>query len=154
MGKRFRDFMSVVAVAASCTTLASAAWAGEIVSDPDQAGPETVEEAFDRIYYDNGGTFFENRRPQSTINLVFGPGSLIRNSFPENQIIRDARQVNLFYRDLLEQQVASDPVIRTPDLPNPYSTSVLLLPPFDVNRPLTGSLPARGEFVFETVPLR
>jgi len=40
--------------------------------------------------------------------------------------------VDIVYQNTLEQQVSSDPIIRTQDLPNPYETSILLSPRFNV----------------------
>jgi hypothetical protein len=80
---------------------------------------------------------------------MFGPGSVFKNSFPENEIARDAELINTVYRDALYQQTNNDPYIRTPDLPNPYNTSLLMSPHLNINKLQTGT-----EFRFETVPLR
>ena len=99
--------------------------------------------------------FFENRDFGSQIEFLLGPGSLRKASFPELEISRDAFLVDRLYRDLLDEQVASDPIIRTPDLVNPYSTSLRLNPryralPSDVIPVVT---PATGtEFFFDTLP--
>jgi hypothetical protein len=52
------------------------------------------------------------------------------NAFPEALIADDARRVNEVYKEALLRQVASDPVIRTPDLINPFNTSILTQPSF------------------------
>jgi hypothetical protein len=99
--------------------------------------------------------FFENRDFGSQIELILGPGALGNASFPELEISRDAFLVDLLYRDLLDQQVASDPIIRTPDLYNPYSTSLRLNPRYralpsevvPVVDPINGT-----EFFFDPLP--
>jgi hypothetical protein len=50
------------------------------------------------------------------------------NAFPEALIADDARRVNEVYQETLLRQVASDPLIRTPDLINPFNTSILTQP--------------------------
>ncbi len=90
-------------------------------------GP-TVPQAFEDAAFTSTGNFYENRSLGGQINYLVGPGSLIRNGFPENQIARDARRINQIYRDTLSRQVSTTPVIRTPDLPNPFESSLLLSP--------------------------
>lgn len=93
----------------------------------------TIPEAFERAFFKNDPQFFRNNSIERQVNVIFGPGSLFRNSFPENEISRDARLVHQLYEQVLNQQTSSDPVVRTPDLPNPYSTSILSSPRLDVN---------------------
>jgi hypothetical protein len=83
---------------------------------------ETIPNLFERAFFNESGDFFRNRSPQRQAEFIIGPG------FPDLELERDAELVEDIYRDLLEQQVASDPVLRTPDLPNPYDTSIRLLP--------------------------
>ncbi|HHP7245030.1 MAG TPA: hypothetical protein ACFE0H_10135, partial [Elainellaceae cyanobacterium] len=42
---------------------------------------------------------------------------------------RDGREINEIYNELLDAQVSTTPLIRTPDLVNPYDTSLLSMPP-------------------------
>ncbi len=94
--------------------------------------PDTFEDAF----YSNAGTFFGNRSLGGSLSLLLGIPE-----FPENQITRDARRVDRLYREVLEQQVASDPTIRTPDLPNPFSGSLLTTPLIAAEDPLPPAPP-------------
>lgn len=110
-------------------------------------GSEPINTTFERAFFKNDPEFFRNRSPQRQIDAIFGVGSLLRNSFTENEIRRDAELVDIFYRDLLNQQVSSDPIIRTPDLPNPYGSSILLSPNFNVNNPVQET-----EVIFESQP--
>lgn len=107
----------------------------------------TVQDAFWEAYYRNGRDIFRNRSIGGQVNLILGPGSIIRNSFTENVIARDAELVNSVYNDVFDRQTLSDPTIRTVDLPNPFDTSVLLLP---AGR--AGSQPLGGELILETAP--
>ncbi|MBW4637475.1 MAG: hypothetical protein KME05_04430 [Gloeocapsa sp. UFS-A4-WI-NPMV-4B04] len=110
-------------------------------------GSEPINTTFERAFFKNDPEFFRNRSPQRQIDVIFGVGSLLRNSFTENEIRRDAELVDIFYRDLLNQQVGSDPIIRTPDLQNPYSSSILLSPNSNVNNTVQES-----EVIFESQP--
>lgn len=83
----------------------------------------TIPEAFNRAYYRNDGNFFDNRGVFQGIRLILGIPSYV-----ENAITEDGRNVDRLYKEVLEQQVSSDPVLRTPDLPNPYTGSILTTP--------------------------
>lgn len=83
----------------------------------------TVPEAFHRAFYSHNGNFYDNRGIRESLRLIFGIPHYV-----ENAIYLDGRSVNQLYREVLEQQVASDPVLRTPDLPNPYTGSILTTP--------------------------
>ena len=110
---------------------------------------ETANEVFDRAFFKNDRNFYGNNTVRRQIDWLVGSGSLFRNSFPESEIARDAELVNLVYRDVLNQQVGNDPYIRTPDLPNPYNTSLMMSPRLNSNKLKTGT-----EFRFDTVPPR
>jgi hypothetical protein len=117
--------------------------------DKGTANYETANEVFDRAYFKNDRNFYGNNTFRRQIDWLVGSGSLFRNSFPESEIARDAELVNVVYRDVLNQQVGNDPYIRTPDLPNPYNTSLMMSPRLNSNKLKTGT-----EFRFETVPPR
>ncbi|NEU72949.1 hypothetical protein PI95_010335 [Hassallia byssoidea VB512170] len=110
---------------------------------------ETANEVFDRAFFKNDRNFYGNNTFKRQIDWLVGPGSLFRNSFPESEIARDAELVNVVYRDVLNQQVGNDPYIRTPDLPNPYNTSLMMSPRLNSSKLKTGT-----EFRFDTVPPR
>ncbi|MDJ0733947.1 MAG: hypothetical protein QNJ47_07670 [Nostocaceae cyanobacterium] len=108
---------------------------------------ENTSDAFDRAFFKNDPTIYRNNTLRREIDWMFGPGSILKNSFPENEIARDAELVNIVYRDVLQQQTTSDPYIRTPDLPNPYNTSVMMSPRVNADQLQVGT-----EFRFEQVP--
>lgn len=150
MGGRFQNMMGVLGL-----TISSVAAVGAIISQaaPSNAEPSeqiTVQEAFERTFYSNDKPFFQNRGIGRQIDFFLGQGSLYRNSFIENEMNRDGREVHNLYVDVLNQQVSSDPIIRTPDLPNPYNSSILSFPSAPAfNNSIPGS-----ELLFETTPLR
>jgi hypothetical protein len=113
-------------------------------TSPNSQSPNAVIE---RAFFKEDPNFYGNNTFSRNIDWMFGPGSLFRNSFPENEISRDADLVNTVYRDLLAQQTTSDPILRTPDLPNPYASSLLMSP--QMNRLRVGT-----EFRFDGVQSR
>jgi hypothetical protein len=125
MGVRSKALLGVTTLAVFSTILID----GAIAQDASQRAPSTVEaqpidDAFLDAFYTRGGTFYQNRRPPRNVTWMIGP-------FPENDILADADAVNRLYRVVLEQQGESDPYLRTPDLTNPYDTSLQLLPPYE-----------------------
>lgn len=98
------------------------------IDAPSEFAPvrlDTIPEAFDRAFFNDSGIFYKNRSFPRQLDVILGTGLPGRAAFPELEIERDAKLVNLLYRDALEQQVSSDPVLRTPDLPTPYNSSLL-----------------------------
>ena len=134
MGVRLKSVLSLMALM-TASTVSIAATAQEkpgttfkpLVSIPD---------AVDRAFFGSGENFQDVRRP---IEALIGVPK-----FPENAIARDGANIHRIYRDLLHQQVSGGPIIRTVDLPNPYNTSILLLPKTNVSNRVVGS-----ELVFE-----
>jgi hypothetical protein len=110
---------------------------------------ETASDSMERAFFKNDPNFYRNNSFKRELDLILGSGSLFRNSFPENEIARDAELVNTVYRDVMMQQATNDPYIRTPDLPNPYNTSLMMSPRLNQGKLRTGT-----EFRFETMPSR
>ncbi|MBR8840491.1 MAG: hypothetical protein DSM106950_42535 [Stigonema ocellatum SAG 48.90 = DSM 106950] len=106
---------------------------------------ETPNEVFERALFKNDPNFYGNQTFRRQLDWIVGTGSVFQNSFPENEIARDAELVNIVYHDILNQQVSNRPYLRTPDLPNPYNTSLLMSPRLNANQLKTGT-----EFRFET----
>ncbi|PPS39118.1 hypothetical protein [Chroococcidiopsis sp. TS-821] len=100
---------------------------------------ETIPEAFYRAFFTNAPDFYRDRSLLRQLNSLFGISSFTRNSYPENEYIRDARLVNILYQDILQQQVGNT-TLRTPDLQNPYNTSVFSEPPAQAT-PTTDTTP-------------
>jgi hypothetical protein len=136
-----------VAIAAA-TGFASSAIANPYPSGmyiPGQSRGLTVEEYFERTFFQNDREYFNNRSIGRQLDYIFG----FRNSFPENEINRDTKAIHELYVELLEQQNQSDPILRTRDLPNPYCTSLLQIGGGSINCTAGGR-----ELVYEEQPPR
>ncbi len=120
-----------------------------VANETEAPNYQTTSDTFEGAFFQNSPNFYSSDTFRSNIDFLFGPGSLFRNSFPENKIARDAELVNIVYRDVLYQQVSNDPYLRTPDLPNPYNSSLLMSPRLNANK-----LKAGTEFRFEEIPSR
>ena len=143
MGIKFKALGGLLVLLAASISIPAFA------DDKGTTNYETPNEVFDRAFFKNDRNFYGNNTFKRQIDWLVGPGSLFRNSFPESEIARDAELVNVVYRDVLNQQVGNDPYIRTPDLPNPYNTSLMMSPRLNSNKLKTGT-----EFRFDTVPPR
>lgn len=147
---RLSKLLSAFVLTTASSLLASAAMA-----EPDSSSYEPIrlvplDEAFNRAFFKDSGTFYHNRSLQRQFEYMFGPGVPGRAGFPDLEIERDAERVNKLYTYGLDQQVSSDPVLRTPDLPNPFNTSLRQLPQFR-----RSTLGVEGsEFILPTLPPR
>ncbi|NET54926.1 MAG: hypothetical protein F6K47_01585 [Symploca sp. SIO2E6] len=141
-----RLFSALVLTAASSLGASTAIAQTETEqSDFEPVRLETIPEAFDRTFFEDSGTFYYNRNIWRQANYILGI-----TGFPDVELESDAHSLNKLYNEVLEQQVSSDPIIRTPDLPNPFNTSIRSIsqPRRAINR-LEGV-----EFILETVPVR
>lgn len=158
---------------AASSVLASAAMAQTYPSEPQvPVSPRTLgieapltsepnrviglSELFNRAFFNESGDFYQNRSIPNQIKFMIGPGLFEGARFPDLELERDAKLINVLYQDALEQQVSSDPVIRTPDLVNPFNTSLRLLPGTPVLRgtPGFGNRIEGTEYILETPTLR
>lgn len=107
-------------------------------TNPRPVTLRTWPEAFDRgITFSSQDTFSTTFTIGRQIDFLFGP-----LGFPEVEINRDASIVDGIYKDLMMQQYSNGPILRTPDLPNPYNSSIRTQPALtNPNQPLPG-----GEF--------
>ena len=101
----------------SCVTLA--AIAAGCFAPKVQA--ETVAEAMNKAIFNQSGDIYRNAGIDRQFTLLFGL------SYPDKEYLSDAQSVGRIYNDVLRQR-ASEPV-RTEDLPNPFSESLLTSPP-------------------------
>lgn len=124
------------------------AMAQEVRVTPEFTQPGSIPDQFDRAFSSNDRTFYENRSEARQFNFLFGVGSIVRSGFVENEINRDGRAINNLYRQVLTRQLSNSPIIRTQDIPNPFNTSVRLLPrSAEASRQLPGQPP-----IVETAP--
>ncbi|WP_254566868.1 hypothetical protein [Oscillatoria sp. HE19RPO] len=82
-----------------------------------------IAEQFEEAFFRSSDTFYQNRSIFDQISFY-----LLPLTYPERQAERDAERINKLYHAVMELQTSSDPVLRTPDLPNPFDESLLTLP--------------------------
>ena len=81
-----------------------------------------LDEQMEEVFYTNDQPYYTNRGMARQIS------SFIGTSFVENEINEDARLIHEFAIQMWDEQASSGPLIRTPDLPNPYQSSLSLEP--------------------------
>ena len=111
-------------------TMAASLFAQRASAQDQSEPPITVTDAFERALYNKSGNLYDNASIWRQFNLIFGVGSFPTGSFPDNEDRRDGENLEELYQELMHQQVSSDPIIRTRDLKNPYSSSVLTNPEY------------------------
>jgi hypothetical protein len=82
---------------------------------------ETVADAVNKAVFNQSGDIYRNAGIDRQATLLFGL------SYPEHEYLSDAQSIGRIYNDVLRQR-ASEPV-RTADLPNPFTESLLTSPP-------------------------
>lgn len=108
---------------------------------------ETLPQVFEDTFFRNDRNFYRNRQTPRNGTWFLGP-------FPENEIASDGRAINRLYREVLEQQVSTGPLMRTPDLPTPYGTSLLTNPNVGVSRGQTTIEPSFMPSAMPPVPVQ
>jgi len=117
MRVRFERLIGMVLLATSSLAYGPSVFAEEGIANANETIPEVVDSAA----LQSAGDFFEQRTTEADARFIFGIG------YDDDKLAKDAQRIEVIYQDLLEQQVSDGPVLRTPDLANPYSTSVLLI---------------------------
>lgn len=145
---RLTKLLGALALAVASSGLASAVKAQNAPLGFEPIRTETIPDAFEREFFRDSGNFYRTRTFESQVGYILGPGLPGRAGFPELQLERDARRISELYRDLIDQQASADPIIRTPDLANPFNTSLRLSPASS----RFGSRVEGSEFIYETVP--
>ncbi len=105
---------------------------------------ESLLDTLEGITEQRSGDYYNHRSAASQINFITGLGG-----FTDQRINRDAAATSRAYEELLILQTQNTPTVRVPDLPNPYTTSVQLLPASQFNSRVVGS-----ELNFEPLPRR
>ena len=85
----------------------------------DQLGRSSIPEAVD--YNSRMNNYYQDDSLLGDTKFTFGL------QFSDNSIRKSARQVEALYRDLVFQQDNDNPVVRTQDLPSPFTTSIFSL---------------------------
>lgn len=140
MGIGCKNTIIGIAVIAVSLVAASTTSAQQVFDSPTTGVPNNIPDQLNQVQFANDRDYFRNRSVPREVSYLFGPGILIRNSFPENEIARDGQAVYEFYQDLLARQMSSRAVIRTPDLPTAFNQSIRELP-VEAALPLTTNLP-------------
>ena len=105
---------------------------------------ESLLDTLEDITQRQSGDYYTHRTRLSEINFITGFGG-----FPDQRVNRDAAATTKAFKELLILQTQNTPTVRVPDLPNPYTTSVQLLPASQFNSRVVGS-----ELNFEPLPRR
>ncbi len=110
----------IVASTAALPLAAKAQPLSSSTPSPNESTADTIE----RAYFKNDPTFFRDQSIPRQFNKIFGVGTVIKNSYPENEQRRDTELADTIYKDALRQQ-SGGKTMRTRDLPNPYNSSIL-----------------------------
>ena len=117
---------------------------GAIAPNANAQEADTVLDEVEDISTRRSGDYFRHRRNLSELNFILGLGG-----FADQRVNRDAAALAEAYDELMMLQTQNTPTVRVPDLPNPYTTSVQLLPASQFNSRVVGS-----ELNFEPLPRR
>lgn len=123
MSLKITKLVSVLAATATISSFCSAVSAQTASDIRFQASP-TLADRFEDVFYSQDKNYYENRSFFRQLDMIVGWGSF-KTSFVENEITADTEAVHNLYVEALANQVSSDPIIRTRDLPNPYESSIL-----------------------------
>ena len=111
---------------------------------PAAHAQQTILDTVEDITNRRSGNYYRDRSRFSQLNSFTGFGG-----FPEQRIDRDAAALEEAYQELMVLQTQNTATVRVPDLPNPYTSSVQLLPTSQFNSRVIGS-----ELNFEPLPRR
>lgn len=113
-----------------------------VAQDAPTSESGDIPTAINEIFFGNSGPYQLNRIRWRQVDFITGLGG-----FAEQDVARDAEAVSRAAHYLLDFQSTVDPTIRVPDLFNPYTTSIQLMPTTQTSGRVSGS-----EFIFETAP--
>ncbi|MCW6038368.1 hypothetical protein K4A83_19120 [Spirulina subsalsa FACHB-351] len=138
---RSHFWLSTGVTALFLSSLATPALA-QFISTPIGINPirlDPIPEAFKRaLTFSSQDAFSTTFTTGRQIDFLFGLGG-----FPEVELNRDISLVHKMYEDVLRQQYSSGPILRSPDLQNPYNSSLRTNPLY--TQP--GQASPGGEFV-------
>ncbi|MFM7364917.1 MAG: hypothetical protein ACKO11_10570 [Cuspidothrix sp.] len=112
----------------------STAFISPAPAETEPSNYETTNNAFLKAYFRNDPNFYENGSFKRQLGALIGSPGQFGSSFTDNKIAKDGELVNILYQDVLAQQSTNDPYLRTPDLPNPYDSSLLMTPRYNTNK--------------------
>ncbi len=129
MGIKFKALSGLLVILAT-----SCAFSAVAKAETEAPNYETTSNAFERAYFRHDPNFYDNGSSKRQLDSLIGSGGKAGTTFPDNEIAKDGELVNTLYRDALAQQATNDPYLRTPDLPNPYDSSLLMSPRYNGNK--------------------
>lgn len=129
---------------ATLTTMASRANAQTVLLNEP-----TVLETMDEVGMAESGNYFTDRSSFRQTAHYFGIGVPGRSAFPELELDRNSEAILEAYNELMILQGQNTATIRVPDLPNPYNTSLQILPGAQSRGRVVGT-----ELNFEPLPRR
>ncbi len=88
-------------------------------NEVNQVNQVTVQQVFTDAFFRHSGDAFRNGGLIDQLNHIYG-----FNRFPEIQIAKDGKLVDILYQDILKQQAEKGAPMKTRDLSNPYNTSL------------------------------
>jgi hypothetical protein len=109
----------------------------------------TVLDTMDDISTRHSGTYDTDRSNFRQIAHFFGTGLPGGSPYPELELDRNSKGILEAYNELMFLQTRNTPAIRVPDLPNPYTTSLQMLPGAQSRGRVVGT-----ELNFEPLPRR
>jgi hypothetical protein len=130
MARSLKSLASVLAIA-TLSILTSAGTSKAQEAEPSRYQP--MAEDFNRAYRSSSGDYFRNRQLVEQLGDFFGVPR-----FPDQAISQDNKNLNKLYRESMEAQFNSTPVLRTPDLPNPFNGSIMSTPATGMDSPTFG----------------
>ncbi len=86
-----------------------------------EAPPENIADAITTALFKDSGDIYRNRGIDRQATFLFGL------SYPEHEFINDAHAVEKLYRQGMQAQ-SGGKVMRTADLPNPFTSSIRTTP--------------------------
>ncbi|MFK8182336.1 MAG: hypothetical protein AB8B99_03115 [Phormidesmis sp.] len=111
---------------------------------PAASAQQTIPEAVEGIRNQRSGDYYRNRSAFGQLRFITGMGG-----FPDRRLDKDSEALSEAYHELMMLQTQNTATVRVPDLPNPYTSSVQLLPTSQFNSRVIGS-----ELNFEPLPRR
>ncbi|ACK69573.1 S-layer domain protein [Gloeothece citriformis PCC 7424] len=112
---------------------------------------EQFADTFNRAFFNRTGKFWDIHGWSGQFNTWLGwrnfPGS-----FLENDIMRDAKTINIIYRNGQQQQTPL-PRLITPDLPTPFNTSVLQNPSYLSGSPVGSGARPEVDIIIQPNPV-
>jgi hypothetical protein len=150
MSIRFTHLITILAMSVAAIGATSNVMAQTYSPKSEDASLDTVPEIFDGAFFRNSDEIFDMHTIRRQANTIFGWYSFPEGSFPENEIKRDAKLLHILHKDYMDQQMTSDTFIRTPDLANPFSSSLRQTPTYASS----GQSVMGSELIYEKLPLR